>query len=85
MTRLTKKADDGTYTVDSEQLAAAIQALARFENAYEGLVGSMSSIPLQLDKLRAEGREKTVTYRETMAQKLIDNHVHMFFARYGIT
>jgi len=58
--------------------------LEKFENAYQGLQDSMSDIPARLEALRSAGKEKTVTYKELVAQKLINNNILMFFERYGI-
>ena len=58
--------------------------LAKFEKAYLSLLESMSDIPEKLESLRKAGKEKTVTYKELVAQKLINNNILMFFEKHGI-
>jgi len=58
--------------------------LEKFEKAYQSLLDSMSDIPGKLESLRKEGKEKTVTYKELMTQKLINNNILMFFETHGI-
>jgi len=84
MERLTKKNNDGKYYIDEADITEITQRLAAFENAYEDLLSSMMELPAKLEKLRAEGKEKTVTYREMVTQKLINNNIIMFFERNGI-
>lgn len=48
----------------------AVEQLAAFENMLEHLQARMREIPAQQAALRAQGREKTVTFRELAAQKL---------------
>ena len=56
----------------------------KFEKAYQSLLESMSDIPIKLESLRNEGKEKTATYKELMTQKLINNNILMFFEKHGI-
>ena len=83
MNRFTEKNKDGYYVSD-EQIKYAIQRLGIFEDAYDDLIGSQAQIPKELETLRRQGKEKTVKFRETMAQKLINNHIIMFFERHGL-
>jgi len=76
--------DTGIYSVTQEDLDDAIQRLGKFEDAYESLMTSQTQIPLDLEKMRMEGKEKTVRYKETMAQKLINNSIVMFFDKHGL-
>jgi len=75
---------DGVYIVSDKNLENAIQRLGTFEDAYEALLKNQEQIPKDLETLRAQGKEKTVTYKETMAQKLINNNIAMFFERFGL-
>ena len=59
-------------------------SLEEFEKAYQSLLESISDIPVKLESLRNEGKEKTVTYKELMTQKLINNNILMFFESHGI-
>ena len=83
MTRYTT-ANAGTYSVKQENLEDAIQKLGKFEDAYDGLMSSQTQIPFDLEKMRMEGKDKTVRYKETMAQKLINNSIVMFFEKHGL-
>ena len=85
MDRLTKRNEKGCPMVDSDAREEAIQRLARFEDAYENLMESQMQIPKELEKLRAAGKEKTVRYKEMLAQKLINNNIINFFEKHGIT
>jgi len=83
MERLTEK-KDGNYFISDENIEKSIQKLGLFEDAYEGLINSQIQIPKDLEALRTQGKEKTVRYKETMAQKLINNQILMFFEKYGL-
>ena len=61
------------------------ERLAKFEEAYRDLQISISELPGKLEILRAQGKEKTVTYKEMLTQKLINNNILMFFEKYGLT
>ena len=83
MKRITIKSIDG-YSVPDESVKDAIQRLGEFEDAYDDLVNSQEQIPKYLETLRTQGKEKTVRYKETMAQKLINNSIVMFFEIHGL-
>ena len=74
----------GVYSVPQEDLHNAIQELGKFEDAWENLMISQAQIPLDLEKMRTEGKEKTVRYKETVAQKLINNSIVLFLEKYGL-
>ena len=59
--------------------------LSKFEDAYQDLQNSMTELPAKLEELRIQGKEKTVTYKELLTQKLINNNILMFFEKNGIT
>jgi hypothetical protein len=81
--RFTVKNNDGYY-VPAENIKKAIQRLGEFEDAYEDLMNSKVQIPKDLENMRIQGKEKTVRYKETMAQKLINNSIIMFFENHGL-
>ena len=83
MNRFTEKNKEGYYVSD-ENIKDAIQRLGEFEDAYDDLMNSQSQIPKNLDTLRIQGKDKTVKFKEAMAQKLINNHIIMFFERHGL-
>ena len=48
----------------------AIERLALYEDLCEELQARQQALALQMETLRAEGREKSVKFRELFAQKL---------------
>jgi len=48
------------------------------------MLGSQGEIVEELAKLRAEGKEKTVQYRELFTKKLLTNNVLAFLRYHGI-
>lgn len=48
----------------------AIERLAQYEDMCEELQAQQQALALQIENLRAEGREKSVKFRELFAQKL---------------
>jgi hypothetical protein len=45
---------------------------------------SQATLPIELEKMRAAGKEKTVRYREMFAQKLYNLQIAALFGRHGI-
>jgi len=84
MDRLTEKRKDGYYVVSGEDTKQAIQRLGLYEDAYESLINSLEQIPKDLEDMRQQGKEKTVRYKETLTQKLINNNIVMFFQQHGV-
>ena len=84
MKRLTEKKKDGNYIIVDENMEMAIQKLGVFEDAYESLMDNQEQIPKELELLRLHGKEKTITYRETMARKFMNNNILMFFEKHGL-
>ena len=84
MNRLTKKKKEGNYFIPDENMELAIQKLGVFEDAYENLMESQEQIPKELESLRLNGKEKTITYRETMARKMMNNNIVLFFEKHGL-
>jgi len=84
MKRMTIKTDTGITVMDSD-LSEAFCRLAAYEDIYDELVGNTLAIPLELEKLKAEGKEKTVRYKEMFGQKLIDTRIKALFERHGIS
>jgi hypothetical protein len=84
-TRL-KQNDNNKYFIDENKykIEDAVQKLAVFENMCEEFIKDMTDLPRRLEKMRSEGKEKTVAYRELVAQKLINTNIFMFFKRHGV-
>ena len=85
MNRLTEKKKEWNYFIADENMEMAIQKLGLFEDAYESLMVSQEQIPKELESLRLNGKKKTITYRETMARKIMNNNIVMFFEKHGLT
>ena len=52
--------------ISQEDFEDAIHKLGKFEDAYDSLMSSQTQIPLDLEKMRMEGKEKTIRYKEIM-------------------
>ena len=59
--------------------------LSAFEAVYEELANSINTIPAELEKLKADGKEKTVRYKELFGQKLMNNYIVALFERHRIS
>lgn len=83
MRRLTGRTKDGRPVVSAEALAnvdgwfggEAVERLSRYEDAHEALATAQAANLRRLDDLRAQGKEKTVQFRECLAMKL--NYAHL--------
>lgn len=93
MARLTRPRDDGTaYVVDDDRIrhdadgysGAAIERLARFENAQADLLAYQDKIVRELDRLRDEGKQKSVRFRELLGQKMINSTLIALLERYDL-
>jgi hypothetical protein len=82
MERQTRKKDNGTYEIINIEKAA--ESLARFEDLYEYVIDRETSIPEELAKLRSEGKEKTLGFRELMGQKLLNTSLKILLKRFKI-
>ena len=93
MARLTRMQDNNDfYIVDQVAInndvngytGEAITRLAKFENIYEDLLASQSQIPKELEKLRNEGKTKSVRFKEPLVQKLTNGNIINLFKAYGL-
>jgi 2-C-methyl-D-erythritol 2,4-cyclodiphosphate synthase len=67
-----------------ENESETARKLAVFENMCGEFRKDMDNLPERLEKLRSNGKEKTVAYKELVAQKLINTNILMFFKKHGI-
>ena len=80
--RFTKKSDDNEkYITDEDKIEEALQKLALFENMCEKYIEDKKNVGIRLEILKSEKKEKTVAYRELVAQKLINTQIDIFFRR----
>ncbi len=92
MEKLTKTAGDSNFIISSALnttedgfCGEAADQLAQFEQILDYLIRSQTEIPQQLDALRKEGKEKTVKFRELMAQKLANTNTMLLLKRFGVS
>lgn len=62
----------------------AIERLAKFENIYEHLMMRKGAIPAELEALRGANKGKTVTFKELLAEKMINDMVLKLLEREGL-
>lgn len=89
--RLTRAFDSKFYVDDTKvkqdvngYSGEAINKLAKFENIYEDLLESQSKIPKELERLRNEGKTKSVTFKELMVKKMSNANMINLFKLYGL-
>ena len=84
MNRLTKALDNNNlYVVDDTKVqhdvngysGEAISKLAKFENIYDDLVSKQSEISKELEKLRLEGKTRSVKFKQLLVNKLTNNNI----------
>lgn len=62
----------------------AIERLAKFENLYDHLTQRRKEIPTELETLRAAGKNKTVTFKELLTEKMIIDMLLNQLVRHGL-
>ena len=67
MKRLTTRTPDGVTVSD---LSAALERLAAWEDILEELVAEREQIALELEALRAQGKTKSLRFKEQFARKI---------------
>ena len=68
----------------AERKAEAAVRLARLEDMVQALTEEQEAIPDQLAQLRAQGKDRTVRFRELMARKLTLVSLRTELERYGL-
>lgn len=63
---------------------AALERLAAFEDLACGLEEEQQSISQRLEELRGQRKEKTVQFRELLAQKLVNSSLIQLLERKGL-
>lgn len=82
MERLTTQGSDGTYT--ATDLNAALEKLARFENAYDYVSTRQAELIRRMEELKAAGKQKSVQFRELLGEKLMNQNMLILWETYGI-
>ena len=70
MERLTVKGEKGWQSAEGISTEQITERLAAFENMYEALEKEIIRTESSLDKLKAEGKTKSATFRQLLAEKL---------------
>ncbi len=86
MKRLTQfSPDKNTYiTIKNELSSEAIHQLAKYEILHEHLLTRQEMIPVELQGLRNAGKDKTVTFRELLSEKLMIDMMLNEFKKHGL-
>ncbi|NCC76241.1 MAG: hypothetical protein EOM08_07400 [Clostridia bacterium] len=90
MTKATGK--ENAYTIEASlvELAGlscsgpAIDRLARFENAYDSLRARQETIATDLEQLRSQGRTHSVSFKQLLAEKLMNQSILVLFRSHGL-
>lgn len=83
MERFTKQ-ENGQWTVEENKLSQAIEQLAKWEDLLFGFQQEQTALTEMLERLRSQGKTKTVQFKEGVAQKLVLGQVKLLLARYGL-
>lgn len=78
------RTEGGRAAVEPGQIENALARLAAFEDLAFGLEAEQASIAARLEQLRGQHREKTVQFRELMAQKLTNTSLLVLLERHGL-
>lgn len=92
MMRYTQLRDRDEYTAEALAPRAdgagysgeAVTALARYENLHAHLLERSRVIPEELERLRQAGKEKTVTFRELLGEKLMNDRMLYQLKAFGL-
>ncbi|HEX3010845.1 MAG TPA: hypothetical protein VHQ70_02255 [Syntrophomonadaceae bacterium] len=83
---------DKCYVVDNSKVqhdvngysGDAVTKLAKFENIYDDLLSKQSEITKELEKLRLEGKTRTVKFKQLLANKMANSNIIILFETYGL-
>lgn len=93
MERLTKLSESKAFYVTDRIIGSsgiegyhgdAVDRLAKFENLYEHLMERHVAIPSELEVLRNAGKNKTVTFKELLTEKMIIDMLLTQLERHGL-
>lgn len=83
MERYTRKTAQG-WTLEGADQAAAIDRLARFENAYFAILDQQKELSGRLEALKGQGKQKSAQFRELLGKKLVNQQILLAFEFQGI-
>ena len=84
MTRYTRRTPQGVQ-VSPQALPAALEQLARFEDAYEALLRQRAELSAQMEPLNAAGKQKSARFRELLGKKLVNQQILLQLEFCGIS
>lgn len=93
MKRFTKLSENKEFYVtdnisgilpDEGYYGEAVDKLAKFENLFDHLTARKKLIPAELENLRAAGKNKTVTFKELLMEKMVNEMMLVQLARQGL-
>ena len=92
MTRMTRELGDELFYVDegmvqhgdNGHIGPAIDKLARFENIQYDLLAKQTEISQELEKLRAEGKARSVKFKQLLVTKMVNSNILIMFKTYGL-
>ncbi len=61
-----------------------MERLERFEKALQDILSEYDKLGKELEKLRNEGKSKTVKFRELLVKKLVYSMIITIFKRYDL-
>ena len=76
--------EGGRVLCPTERLEAALERLAAFEDLACGLEEEQQSISRRLEELRGQRKERTVQFRELLAQQLVNSSLIQLLERKGL-
>jgi len=82
MERLTKRTAEGTAA--AEDISAALERLARFEDFYESVAEGQGTLSRELAALREAGKQKSYEFRERMGRKLTNTEILLRLEQFGL-
>jgi hypothetical protein len=93
MKRLTQaKTNHNDYMVEEKEIQPmengfsgnAILKLAQYENFHDDLMREQEKISLEMQKLRSDGKTRTVTFKQLLANKLANSQTLILLGSYGL-
>lgn len=92
MKRVTKILEDKSYIVPINLISqketcytgGAIEKLAKYENLHEELIKKQNEIIKEMEKLKSQGKNKSVKFKQLLTEKISNNNILSIFEVYGL-
>ncbi len=91
MQRYTKKqdqayvaGDEGIKAVEGGYSGAAIDRLAAYESLHQDVLQNYRQLSIELEQLRAQGKMKSLRFKELMGKKLMSAHIISLLKLYDL-